>query len=322
MECSFDIAIAGELNLDLILYGLPADMSTERELLGTDFVVTLGSSSAIAAHNLAAMGMRVLFQSVVGDDQFGRIACERLAEIGVDITGVQKRAGRKTGVTVLLPHGEERHILTFPGTIADLRVTDLDVELLTQARHIHFCSLYLQKNLHTGLPDLLRELKGRGMTISLDPNDDPDDQWWDPLREILPWIDIFMPNELELLRITQTGDFEEAVSRILQEVPICVVKRGGRGALVASNKEISHIPALTLEAVVDTIGAGDSFDAGFLRAFLSGIDVQNAGLAGNISGALSTQGSGGTEAFRNRALQEVFLRANDHAGLLGGRFRP
>src|SRR5580698_2400980 len=115
MEHVFDLAIAGELNLDLILYGLPAEMPTERELLAADFVVTLGSSSAIVAHNLASMGVRVSFQSVIGDDSFGSLACERLAESGIDIVAVRTLAGRTTGITVLLPHGAERHILTYPG---------------------------------------------------------------------------------------------------------------------------------------------------------------------------------------------------------------
>jgi len=316
MESGFDIAIAGELNLDLILYGLPASMPTERELLGTDFVVTLGSSSAIVAHNLAAMGMRVAFQSVVGNDPFGSLACERLSESGVDISCVQRRDDRKTGVTLLLPHGAERHMLTYPGTIADLRVDDLDVERLARARHVHLCSLYLQRSLHAGLPDLLQNLKARGITISLDPNDDPDDQWGSPLREVLPWVDIFMPNESELLRIAGTDNFDEAVSLIEQRVPTLVVKRGSRGALVVSGGKRHDAPAVSLENVIDTIGAGDSFDVGFLKAFLRDLDLQACARAGNISGALSTQGHGGTEAFRNRIVREAFLKAMDSDGLL------
>src|SRR5947209_2769096 len=103
-----DIAIVGEINLDLILYGLPEQMPTERELLANDFAITLGSSSAIMAHNLAALGTRVGFLTKVGDDSFGAIAIDRLNECAVDLTSVAH--GEKSGVTLILPHGSQRHI--------------------------------------------------------------------------------------------------------------------------------------------------------------------------------------------------------------------
>jgi sugar/nucleoside kinase (ribokinase family) len=316
MKPDFDVAIAGELNLDLILYGLSALMPTERELLASDFAMTLGSSSAIVAHNLATLGMRVSFQSVVGDDEFGMLAEQRLAASGVEVSGIRRHSGRKTGVTLLLPHGAERHILTYPGTIAELRVADLESDRLARARHLHLCSLYLQRGLHEGLPELLRALKDKGLSISLDPNDDPEDRWETPLQEVLPFVDIFMPNEAELCRIARTDDLDEAVATMERQVPTLVVKRGGRGALVVSGGERHEAPALRLAEVVDTVGAGDSFDAGFLKAFLSGRGLLHAARAGNLAGALSTQGRGGTEAFRNTALREEFLRSHDVDGLL------
>ena len=97
-----DITIVGEINLDLILYGLPEQMPTERELLASDFAITLGSSSAILAHNMAALGSRVGFVTKVGDDSFGALAMERLRERGVDMAHVAH--GAKSGVTLILPH--------------------------------------------------------------------------------------------------------------------------------------------------------------------------------------------------------------------------
>src|SRR5580698_6792637 len=183
---TFDIAIAGELNLDLILYGLPAEMQTERELLATDFRATLGGSSAIVAHNASTLGAKVAFTTLIGTDDFGRIALDRLRGAGVDLSHAIQDKSKATGVTVLLPHGEHRHILTFPGTIAELTVDALDFDFLVQARHLHISSLYLQRGLHAGLPELLRRLKHTGLTVSLDTNDDPDDRWGSPLNEVLP----------------------------------------------------------------------------------------------------------------------------------------
>src|ERR1700754_614083 len=140
----FDIAIAGEINLDLILYGLPAEMPLERELLARGFRITLGSSSAILAHNLASPGSRVTFTTMVGPDEFGRIALERLTASKVDSSHTIHHPTIPTGVTLLLPHGADRHILTYPGAIAELTVESLNFDQLTQARHLHLSSLYLQ----------------------------------------------------------------------------------------------------------------------------------------------------------------------------------
>ncbi len=126
----FDITIAGEVNLDLILYGLAEAIPLDREILASNFEMTLGSSSAILAHNLAVLGQRVGFVTMYGSDPMGAIAMERLAGSGVDLSRCTKGAeSKKTGVTILLPHGRSRRILTYPGIMFDMTVEDLDVRL-------------------------------------------------------------------------------------------------------------------------------------------------------------------------------------------------
>lgn len=303
----FDVAIAGEINLDLILYGLPQQMPVERELLASGFRLTLGSSSAIVAHNLAALGSRVSFTTMVGADDLGSIALERLSSSGVDTSHIICDPTVATGVTLLLPHGSERHILTYPGAIATLTVEALDVEYLMQARHFHLSSLYLQRGLHDGLPQLFARLRRAGLTISLDTNDDPEDHWGAPLYDLLPHVDVFLPSESEICRIARSTELDRAIATLAPHIPAIVVKRGANGARVYDHGRIADVPAWPVTPV-DTIGAGDSFDAGFLRVWLSGCDMVTAARAGNITGALSTQASGGTEAFRDGPLRERFLR--------------
>lgn len=312
---NFDLTIAGELNLDLILYGLPEQMQTERELLATDFRATLGSSSAILAHNFAALGGRVSFSTVIGPDDFGSIALDRLSEAGVDISHTRRDRKVPTGITLLLPHGDRRHILTFPGTIPELRVADLDFDFLVQSRHFHLSSLYLQRGLHAGLPDLLHRLKQVGLTVSLDTNDDPDDLWGAPLAEVLPLVDIFLPNEDEVCRMTRCTELDSAIDALSTKPPVIVVKRGSRGARVYAEGKATDVVPLNV-VTVDTVGAGDSFDAGFLRAYLFGKDIITCATAGNITGALSTQAAGGTESFRNGIQRETFLREQGFLDLL------
>jgi sugar/nucleoside kinase (ribokinase family) len=311
----FDIAIAGEINLDLILYGLPLQMPIERELLASGFRATLGSSSAIVAHNASSLGARVSFTTLLGADDFGRIALERLKAAGVDTSHAAIHDTIETGVTILLPHGEERHILTYPGTIAEMTVADLDFEFLTQARHFHLSSLYLQRGLHKGLADLLYRVKQAGMTISLDTNDDPEDLWGPPLQEILPFIDVFLPSESEICHMADTSDLESAIRSFSDKIPNIVVKRGRQGARVfhaGASIDVTPIHVVPL----DTIGAGDSFDAGFLRAYLLSKDLVTCARAGNITGALSTQAPGGTEAFLDEARRESFLKQHRFLELL------
>jgi sugar/nucleoside kinase (ribokinase family) len=304
----FDVTIAGELNLDLILYGLPDEMPAERELLAERMVLTLGSSSAIVAHNLASLGSRVGFQSRIGDDQLGQMALERLAQVGVDVSRVRRiPAPTQTGMTVILQHTAGRNILTYAGSIAELTLSDLDLESLSDSRHLHLSSYYLQKGLRPQVGKLFRELKAAGLTISLDTNDDPDDRWEGGLRDVFSHVDVFLPNAREACKIVGTPDLELAVNRLAELIPLVVVKLGPEGAMAQRGKEKVVSPAIRVTAV-DPVGAGDSFDAGFLHQFLRGADLATCLAAGNLAGALSTTGPGGTEAFRDSAHRERFFR--------------
>ena len=302
-----DIAIAGELNLDLILYGLPETLAPERELLASDMMLTLGSSSAIVAHNLAALGSRVGFVSCIGEDQFGETALGRLAAARVDVSRVHRRpAPAKTGLTVVLQHNSWRNILTYAGTAFDLRPEDLDLDYLSAAKHFHLSSFYLHRGLRDYLRDLFAYLKSKGLTTSLDPNDDPDDRW-DSIDAVLPYVDVFLPNEREGMRIAGTDDFETALARLCERVPLLVVKLGSKGAMARRRAERVTSPALKVD-VVDPVGAGDSFDAGFLHQWVRGSDLQRCLATGNLAGALSTTRAGGTEAFRDCAHRDKFFR--------------
>ena len=307
----FDVTIAGELNLDLILYGLPEQLLPERELLADRMMLTLGSSSAIVAHNLSALGSRVGFQSRIGDDPLGRIALERLRESGVDVSKVRVVTGQtSTGLTVILHHEQWRNILTYMGTIAELSWEDLDLDYLADSRHFHFSSYFLQKALRPKVEELFRFLKAKGLTISLDTNDDPDDRWAAGLDQILRHVDVFLPNEREACKAAGTDDLEEAIGKLSQFVPLLIVKLGRKGALAQKGSE--RIMAASKQVTpVDSVGAGDSFDAGFLNEYLRGSDLGTCLASGNRAGALSTTRPGGTEAFRDSDHRHKFLRRQD-----------
>ncbi len=278
----FDISVLGELNCDLILYGLPAVLEPEREHLANDFALTLGSSSAIFAHNISLLGSRVGFASCIGGDPLGKFCVERLSESGVDVSGVKLLPSRNTGVTVILPLAEKRHILTYPGTTFDLDLTHLNLDYLRDAAHFHVSSFFLLRA-------------------------DPDNLWADDVKAALKSVDVFLPNEHEACKTAGTGDVDSALDILSHLVPVVVIKCGAQGVLAKRGKERFRAGSLPVQPV-DAVGAGDSFNAGFLHKFIRGAGLQDCLEFGNVSAGLSTTRAGGTEAFRDHHHREAFLQ--------------
>jgi sugar/nucleoside kinase (ribokinase family) len=310
----FDVSVIGELNLDLILYGLPQTLALEREHLATDLSVTLGSSSAIFAHNLSYLGNRVGFSACIGDDPFGEICVQRLSASGVDVSHIKKLRGKTTGLTVILPQRKDRYILTYPGVMYEMTDRELDQSFVFNAKHLHLSSYFLQKGIRPQLIHVFRKAKEAGLTTSLDTNDDPEDRWSGDIQLLLRYVDILLPNERELCKLAQTQDVEHAAESLSQKVRILVIKRGSQGAVVRVGKEkfVAFPPVVD---VVDPVGAGDTFDAGFVHQFIRGAKIEDCLKFANCAGALSVTRAGGTEAFRDSAHREAFLRK--HAAGLG-----
>ena len=310
----FDITVAGELNLDLILYGLPDELPPEREFLVDQMMLTPGGSSAIVAHNLAALGSQVGFIARIGDDEFGQIALNHLVTGGVDVSKLRRMTGStRTGLTVILQRDSWRNMVTYAGATLELNFADLDLDYLASSRHFHLSSFYLQRGLQSHVAKLFRRLKASGLTISLDTNDDPEDRWEGGIREALRYVDVFLPNEREARRIAGADDLEIAVAQLAAIVPVVVVKLGAQGAMAQRGPERFVSPAVGVNAV-DAVGAGDSFDAGFLHQYVRGADLSACLASGNLAGALSTTRPGGTEAFRDRDHRERFFREHGIVG--------
>lgn len=304
---ALDVCVVGEINCDLILYGLPKALEPERETIAEGFRLTLGSSSAIFAHNLCALGTRTGMISKIGNDPLGQVAVTRLREGGVDVSAVRKSTkDTSTGVTIILAQTAQRYILTYPGTMAEFRYEDIDREYAFSARHLHLSSFYLQPALRPQVGRLFREAKESGLTTSLDTNDDPEGRWANDLLEVLPLVDIFLPNEREALAIAQCSELADAVQRLAGLSSIVAVKLGARGAIAREGENKWHCPGIDV-GVVDPVGAGDSFDAGFIHKFLAGAGAEECLRFANVAGAFSTTRHGGTEAFRDPVAMKEFF---------------
>jgi sugar/nucleoside kinase (ribokinase family) len=299
-----DLAVVGELNPDLIVYGLPQELPEEREILATGFTLALGSSSAIFAHNLAQLGNKVTFSSRIGPDVLGEMCCGKLQEAGVDTSHVRRSdSGSNTGVTLILPLTKTRRILTYPGAMFEMGIEDLDLDYLATAKHFHLSSLFLHRKLSQDIPGLFRDMTRRGLTTSLDTNDDPENKWEGVLEELLPLVDVLLCTEEELVKIAKV---ENAVEKISAKVPLLVVKRGARGASAYGGGLKIDVPSLRVD-VKDSVGAGDTFDAGFLHQWVRQAPLDTCVAFGNLAGALSVTRSGGTDAFADSAYRKNFF---------------
>lgn len=306
-----DVCVVGELNLDIVLYGLPKDLVMERELLATGTAITLGSSSAIFAHNLSMLGTKVGFMSKIGKDPLGQIALERLSSSGVEVTQVKRSVNAtSTGLSVILPNRTQRYILTYAGTMSELVYADLDMNYLRSARHLHLSSFYLQSGLRPRVLDLFREAKARGMSTSLDTNDDPSDRWDRDVLEVLKHVDIFFPNDREVKKITHNADLSSALNILCKLAKVVVVKRGASAAICRTGDEQWSLSPPPVQKV-DDIGAGDTFAAGFIHRYLQNASLESCLAYANAAGAYSATREGGTEAFRDRAQMRSFFQLHE-----------
>jgi len=304
------ILVVGELNVDLILTGLTAFPSPGREVLADNLQLVMGSSSAICAAGLARLGARVDFLSKVGTDYYGDFVVEELRRLGVNTRHVIRDPVIRTGATLSLVHAGDRALVTYLGCISHLRLEDIDVSILRGYRHLHVGSYFLQRGLKDGLPELFRQAHRAGLTVSLDPGCDPEDTWGgEALLSLLEHIDIFLPNEVEARAIARTNDVEMALRELAKRARLVVVKCGLTGAISVRDDQIVRSPAFPVD-VVDTTGAGDSFNAGFLYAHVvQGMPLEEALRFANACGALSTTGVGGTAAQPTFEQAMAFLEA-------------
>ncbi len=290
-----DVIVAGEANVDLMVLGVPR-VEFDKELPARDMSLVLGGSSSIAAFNLARLGARVGFVGFLGRDTFGDFVEERLRWAGIDVSQVRRVREPKTGITIWHEYKGRRAGVTYPGCIARLRGSDIPSAYLRRAKHLHAGAFFYQEGLQPGAAAAFRRARRLGLTTSLDCNYDPKETWDSHIFEVLRETDIFLPNDTEALKLTGCRTVEQAADALSKLARIVAIKRGPRGALVKSPAGTFTVNALPCK-VVDTTGAGDSFNAGFLCQFVKGKSLEECARAGIRAGTRAVSAVGGTAAF-------------------------
>jgi sugar/nucleoside kinase (ribokinase family) len=303
-----NILIAGELNPDLLLQNYRMFPQPGTEVLVEDLLLTLGSSSAICAVGLARLGDRVTFAANVGADTYGDFCVGALEREGIDVSLVNRRADLKTGITVSITSSTDRALVTYPGAIASLRAEDLPKGVFAGCRHFHVSSYFLQDGLRPGLKRLFAEARRAGLSTSLDTGYDPSEQWSVDLIDTLQEVDVFLPNESEIQCITKRQDVVDGLRALANGHTLVVGKLGKEGCISLEHGALVKVDAFPIQAV-DTTGAGDSFDAGFLHAWLRNRPIEDCMRLGAACGALSTRGLGGTATQPNEEEAESYVHA-------------
>lgn len=273
---TYDIVTFGDLCVDLIVSG--ADVTPQFgqvEKLVENYAAEMGGSCSIFACQAARLGLRTGLVGRVGPDIFGELVTQRLQECGVDTRHVRVDADNKTGLTLLLCKPDDRAMLTCLGALNAVGPEDIPADFLASARHLHHGSYFLHTRLRPHIPQIFSQARALGVTVSLDTNWDPDESWGSGLRDLFPLVDVFFPNEQEALRISQQDRPEEAGEWLVAAgIQVVVIKRGEKGALLVTRSEMIPCQVVPAESGGDGIGAGDSFDAGFLAGWLRGLPLE------------------------------------------------
>ncbi len=311
----FDIIALGELNVDLILNQIEGFPEVGKEKFAHQMTLTLGSSTAIFAANAASLGVKVAFCGMIGNDSFGDLVEQSLRAKKVD-TGYLIRTDKyATGATICMNYDEDRANLTYQGAMDAMGLSDINPDIFRNTKHIHISSVFMQSALKRDMMQILRLARENGVTTSLDTQWDPAEKWDLDYREVLPLISVFMPNEKELCALTRSKTVDEAVEKILPYINAAVIKQGSRGSLLLTKDGVRHQQTAMLNTqVVDAIGAGDSFNSGFIAQFVQGASLIDCQRYGNMTGAVNTTAAGGTVAFTSR--EEVERIAAERFGFV------
>jgi len=310
MEKEFDLIVIGELNVDLILNGLPSLPEEGKEILADEMTLTLGSSAAIFASNASTLGNRVAFLGKTGIDLFGDLVFRSLEEKNVNTGFIIRSASDKTGATIVLNFDEDRAMVTYAGAMETLSAEDIKAEQLATARHMHVSSIFLQPDIKKSIVSIFGKAKALGLTTSLDIQWDPAEKWDIDVKALLPLVDVFLPNETELRELTREKDLDKAVKIIKPFINTMALKMGNKGSRgVTKNKDI-WMESFLNKKVVDAIGAGDTFNAGFITKFIQGEPLEECLRFGNLTGAVNTTAAGGTGAFTS--IEDFRKRAKEY----------
>lgn len=281
------VLCVGRTYCDLVFTGLDAMPALGRERFARDAAIAPGGGAFITAAHLRGLGRPAALVSRLGTDPISATLERPLAESGIELSFLERAADAGPQMTVAIVHDADRAFLSRRAGHA--RPATLDAALSAPAtRHLHiaeYATLF-------EVPDLVADAKARGLSVSLDPSWDDTLIHDDALLDRCKGVDLFLPNADEARAITKAVDLDQALDRLAARFPLVVVKTGQDGAILATKGQRLKRSAPEVP-VVDTTGAGDAFDAGFIDRWLAGAPLETCLAMAVACGSLSIQAVGG-----------------------------
>ncbi|HVH32128.1 MAG TPA: carbohydrate kinase family protein [bacterium] len=289
------VVVIGSVYWDLIFYGLNERPRPGIEVRTSHFAMTPGGGAYITAVGLVRLGHRPAVWTYVGRDRLGQLLLDGMRRERLDLAGVQRHSTLGTAISVAFSTNADRGFLTYKGCAAatGALVRARSRAAVPRVRHVHFAGArppfdpYLR---------LLERLRAAHITTSLDIGWNPEAYAVPEFRQIVKQMTIFMPSQRDARWFTGRTDPREAVRALGELVPMPVIKLGAEGSVgLEHGRPVRMRPPRV--KVVETTGAGDAFNAGFLWAWLRDEPLAQCLWAGNICGAFSTRAPGGAAAF-------------------------
>ncbi|MBR8536119.1 carbohydrate kinase family protein [Carboxylicivirga sediminis] len=303
----YDIIVTGDCNIDLIFNNFNKLPHFGEEVIAHDFDIVLGSSAGITAAHLAALGVNVAYIGSIGADSFGQQFKELLGSYGVCTNYMIEKKAYKTGCTVVMSKDEDRANLTHAGAMAQLSPQDIPFNLIASTPYFHMSNPYVLPHFRDVLPQFFKAIKKHQVHTSLDPQWDVEEKWDTDLRQLLPYVDVFLPNETELQLLLKGNNTE--VKSLLQQCTTQIISTcGSHGVQHIDSQSKRSYPAYQNAHPIDCIGAGDAFTAGFLSGIIENKSSDKAIEMGCKSGALSTTVAGGSVPYTSRQDFEKLFR--------------
>jgi len=296
VDNKWDVFIYGDVNVDIVIPGvehLPMPgQEDEVEIMNT----YVGGGAALFTLGLGKLGLNPVFQGTIGDDCYGRFILDEFKQKQVDSSLIKISTTNKTGISISFTNEMDRSFLTYRGTNDEINLDSILLDNVRKAKHIHVTGYSGSKN-HQQYLTLLKNVKeSKDTTVSFDLGWDSSGEWYEGIYQLYPFIDVLFMNETEAKHYSRKTSAKAAIADFAKSCGLVVAKLGKNGSIACSDGQVYEANPYSV-SVVDTTGAGDAFNAGFIYGFLKGKAVMECLKYGNGCGALSVTKLGGNTGF-------------------------
>ncbi|WP_373230712.1 carbohydrate kinase family protein [Cohnella sp.] len=301
---NYDVIVIGDANIDLVVAGCNELPAPGQEVLVQNMTIHVGGGAALFSLALAKLGLKIAFNGVLGEDGFGQFVRDQFSRYGIDTSYIRK-SRRNTGISIAINPENDRSFITYTGSNAELSLQQLDMNSVALGRHVHLTGYRGSQN-HSEYLETVKKLKALGVTTSIDVGWDDTGEWYQGIFDLMNEVDVFFMNEAEARHYTGCSTAGESIRFLAKYCSHIVLKLGSEGAVVAVDGRQAYRSGFSVQ-VVDTTGAGDSFNAGYIYGYLAGKQPEECLIYGNACGALSVSEYGGSTGTTNIQLLEKFI---------------